>query len=74
MEVHFDIQDDKVKGLDIRLTPIESLTLHSALLQFTNNLVNNEVDRITAMRMCDDYIEATDVMIKSMLRKGGEND
>ena len=58
MEVHFDIQDDIVKGLDIRLTPIEGLTLHSALLQFTHELSNNETDRITALRMCDAYIEA----------------
>ena len=58
MKVRFDIQDDKVKGLNIRLTPIEGLTLHSALLQFANELSNNETDRITALRMCDAYIEA----------------
>ncbi len=58
MRVHFDIQDDAVKGLDIRLTPIEGLTLHSALLQFAHELSNREADRITAMQMCDAYIEA----------------
>ena len=58
MKVHFDIQNDKVKGLDIRLTPIEGLTLHSALLQYAHELSNNEVDRITALQMCDAYIEA----------------
>ena len=58
MKVHFDIQDKFVKGLDIRLTPIEGLTLHSALLQFANELSNNEVDRATALQMCDVYIEA----------------
>lgn len=58
MKVHFDIQNDKVKGLDIRLTPIEGLTLHSALLQFAHELSNHEDDRITAMKMCDAYIEA----------------
>lgn len=58
MTVHFDIRDGAVKGLDIRLTPIEGLTLHSALLQFAHELSNNETDRITALRMCDAYIEA----------------
>ena len=58
MKVHFDIQNDKVKGLDIRLTPIEGLTLHSALLQYAHELSNNEADRITALQMCDAYIEA----------------
>ena len=58
MKVHFDIQDDRVKGLDIRLTPIEGLTLHRALVQFAHELSNNDVDRITAIRMCDAYIEA----------------
>lgn len=58
MKVHFDIQNDKVKGLDIRLTPIEGLTLHSALLQYAHELSNNETDRITALQMCDAYIEA----------------
>ena len=58
MKVHFDIQDDKIKGLDVRLTPIEGLTLRRALLQFVNELTNSEADRITAMRMCDAYIEA----------------
>ena len=58
MKVHFDIQNDKVKGLDIRLTPIEGLTLRSALLQFAHELSNHEDDRITAMQMCDAYIEA----------------
>ena len=60
MKVHFDIQNDKVKGLDIRLTPIEGLTLHSALLQYAHELSNNEVDRITALQMCDAYIEAVE--------------
>lgn len=55
MKVHFDIQGDKIKGLDIRFTPIEGLILHRALLQFAHELSNNEVDRITAMRMCDDF-------------------
>lgn len=58
MKVHFDIQNDKVKGLDIRMTPIEGLTLHSALLQFAHELSNHEADRVTAMQMCDAYIEA----------------
>lgn len=58
MKVHFDIQDDTVKGLDIRLTPIEGLTLHSALVQYAHELSNKEVDRITAIQMCDAYIEA----------------
>ena len=58
MKVHFDIQDDRVKGLDIRLTPIEGLTLHRALMQFAHELSNNDVDRITAIQMCDAYIEA----------------
>ena len=58
MKVHFDIQNDKVKGLDIRLTPIEGITLHSALLQYAHELSNNEVDRITALQMCDAYIVA----------------
>lgn len=58
MKVHFDIQDDMVKGLDIRLTPIEGLTLHRALVQFAHELSNKEVDRITAIQMCDAYIEA----------------
>ena len=57
MTVHFDIQDHIVKGLDIRLTPIEGLTLHRALLQYAHELSNNEVDRTTAMQMCDAYIE-----------------
>lgn len=58
MKVHFDIQDDTVKGLDIRLTPIEGLTLHSALVQYAHELSNKEVDRITAAHMCAAYIEA----------------
>ena len=58
MKVRFEIRDDAVKGLDIRLTPIEGLTLHSALLQFAHELSNHEADRITAMQMCDAYIEA----------------
>ena len=58
MKVHFDIQGDFIKGLDIRLTPIEGLTLHSALIQFAHELNNNEVDRATALQMCDAYIEA----------------
>lgn len=58
MKVRFEIRDDAVKGLDIRLTPIEGLTLHSALLQYAHELSNHEVDRITAMQMCDAYIEA----------------
>ena len=57
MKVHFDIQDDRVKGLDIRLTPIEGLTLHRALVQFAHELSNNDVDRVTAIQMCDAYIE-----------------
>ena len=60
MKVHFDIQDDRIKGLDIRLTPIEGLTLHRALVQFSHELSNNDVDRITAIQMCDAYIEAMD--------------
>ena len=60
MKVHFDIQGDFVKGLDIRLTPIEGLTLHSALIQFAHELNNNEVDRATALQMCDAYIEAVE--------------
>ena len=58
MTIHFDIKDDCVKGLDVRLTPIEGLTLHSALLQYANNLNNNEVDRASAIKMCDSYLEA----------------
>ena len=58
MKVHYDIQDNFVKGLDIRLTPIEGLTLHSALLQYAHELSNNEADRITALQMCDAFIEA----------------
>ncbi len=64
MKVHFDIQDDRVKGLDIRLTPIEGLTLHRALMQFAHELSNKEVDRITATQMCDAYIEAMERMVK----------
>ena len=60
MKVHFDIQGDFIKGLDIRLTPIEGLTLHSALIQFAHELNNNEVDRATALQMCDAYIEAVE--------------
>ena len=58
MIVNFDIQDNYVKGLDIRLTPIEGLTLHSALLQFAYELSNNEVDRATAFRMQEDFHNA----------------
>ena len=67
MKVHFDIQNDKVKGLDIRLTPTEGLTLHSALLQFAHELSNHEADRIRAMQMCDAYIEA---MARSRYERG----
>ncbi|MBQ8933913.1 MAG: hypothetical protein IJ061_06485 [Lachnospiraceae bacterium] len=62
MKVRFEIRDDAVKGLDIRLTPIEGLTLHRALLQFAHELSNHEADRITAMQMCDAYIEAMDTL------------
>ena len=58
MKVHFDIQEGAVKGLDLRLSPVEGLTLHSALVQYAHELSNNEVDRITAMRMCDAYLDA----------------
>ena len=58
MKVHFDIQDNAVKGLDIRVDPAEGLILHSALLQYTNELKNNEVNRAIALNMCDAYLEA----------------
>lgn len=58
MRVHYDIQNDFCKGLDLRLTPIEGLILHSALLQYAMDEENNEIDRKTAIKMCDAYLDA----------------
>ena len=72
MKVRFEIRDNAVKGLDIRLTPIEGLTLHRALLQFAHELSNHEADRITAMQMCDAYIEAMDTLRDKKIWYTGE--
>ena len=58
MIVHFDTEGDRMKGLNIRTTPMEGLVLHSALMQCANELSNNNIERFTAMRMCDAYLEA----------------
>jgi len=58
VKVHYDIQDDAVKGIDIRTTPVEGLVLHTALLEYAYNLENNKHDRKIALQMCDAYIEA----------------
>lgn len=58
MKVHYDIQNDAVKGIDIRLTPVEGLILQTALLEFAYNLNINTHDRMIAMQMCNAYIEA----------------
>lgn len=58
MITSFDIQNGYVKGLILRLNPVEGLVLHSALMQYADDLENNEKDRMTALTMCDSYIRA----------------
>ena len=58
MITSYDIQNGYVKGLLLRLNPVEGLVLHSALVQYACDLENNEKDRMMAINMCDSYIRA----------------
>lgn len=58
MEVGFNIRDDKVKGLTMQLTPIESLIVRKALIEFAYDSSKNEIDRATAQRMYNIFTEA----------------
>ncbi len=66
MITQFDIQNGYVKSLILRLTPVEGLVLLSALMQYADDLENNEKDRMTAINMCDSYMRA--------MNFGGGND
>lgn len=58
MITQYDIHDGYVKALILRLNPVEGLVLHSALIQYADDLENNEKDRMTAINMCDSYMRA----------------
>ena len=64
MKVHFDSRQHVMKGIDVRLSPVEGLLLQSALSQFAEDPDNNKVDRLTAAKMCNDYNAAREKLVQ----------
>ena len=58
MKAQFDMKGETVNGIELRLNPAEALVFLCALHNFSNSTENAEIDRMTARKMADAYIEA----------------
>ena len=58
MRTQFDIQNGYVKSIILELNPVEGLVLNDALMQYADDLENNEVDRMMATNMHDSFINS----------------
>lgn len=59
MIVNYNIENHYIKSISVELTPLEGLILQDALLLYHNELSNDEVDRDIALKMSDEWLDAS---------------
>ena len=58
MKAQFDMNGEMVNKIELHLNPTEALVFLCALHNFSNSPENAEIDRMTARKMVDTYIDA----------------